>query len=250
MSEAPHLGARVMTSIIAIVDLETTTLTPETGQVLEVACALWSIKHSSLITAQSWLVAASSNEAEEINGIPVGLLSMGEPWADVEEEVYHQALGASCVVAHNASFDRSWFKPNMQALPWVCTMDDVKWPKKTGRSLAALALGHGVGMVDAHRALPDVLTLVRVFDRVAEMGHDVDAMITRAMRPKVLVRALVSFAHKDLAKEMGFRWFPEEKEWRKRVFEEERATFKFETREVVVEPDPTLYGAEPVEEIT
>jgi DNA polymerase-3 subunit epsilon len=239
-----------MSGTILILDTETSSLLPSTGQVLEVACALWSIRNASLITAQSWLVAASSNEAEDINGISVDLLSMGQPWVDVEEEVLRQALGARCIVAHNAPFDRLWFKPEMQALSWVDSMDDVEWPKKTGRSLAALALGHGVGMVDAHRALPDVLTLVRVFDRVAEMGCDVEAMITRAMRPKVLVRALVSFAHKDLAKEMGFRWFPEEKEWRKRVFEEERATFKFETREVVVEPDPTLYGAEPVEEIT
>jgi DNA polymerase III epsilon subunit-like protein len=96
------------------------------------------------------------------------------------------------IVAHNADFDRSFVSPALRALPWADSMSDIDWGRgKVGGSLTALALAHDVGVVSAHRAMADVDVLVRTFQAAQRLGADLPAMLTRALRPKVLVQALV-----------------------------------------------------------
>lgn len=199
---------------IAILDTETSSLDPATGELLEVAIATYSIPHRSVIRVYSAIVQAKSNEAHAINGISPALVSGPDAKSRLEVVEVVRAIARPCavVVAHGAAFDRKWL-PELAEMRWACSMDDIEWPRKSGsKSLAGLALAHGVGVASAHRALDDVMTLARLFERVGET-HDVEAMLTRAMRPKKRFIAQVSYDTNALAKERGFKWNPDTKTW-------------------------------------
>lgn len=216
---------------IAILDLETTSLDPKTGEIIEAAVCMFDVDLGHIITARSWLVdTGNGNAAEAINGIPSRLMLRGDTLADVMHALKVVGMGAECFVAHNAEFDRSWLDDATQkAAPWVCSMSDIEWPRQgTGKVLTSIALAHGVGVVAAHRALDDVLTLARVFERCAEMGHDLPAMLTKAMLPRVVVQAIVSYDDREKAKSAGFSWDGATKRWTKRVLAGQ--AFDFETR--------------------
>jgi len=211
---------------ILILDTETSSLDPSTGQLLEVATALWSVEHRSLVKARSWILRATSNEAEAVNGIPTALVSNHPHATDMkmtESWVLGWAKEADAIVAHG-DFDRKWFGEQIQSCVWIDSCDDIEWPRaSTSRSLVSLALAHGVGVSHAHRALSDVMTLVQLFERAAEMT-DVAAMLAKAARPKKSYRAIVSYDTNALAKQAGFRWDPDRKIWHRRIAVEDVAT--------------------------
>lgn len=218
---------------ILILDTETTGVDPRTDVVVELGWVLWSPKFQCILSAATTLVdEGKGNAAEAVNGIPPeALLHIGYSLARAIDDMPHEfVIGA--VMAHNAEFDRS-FLPGLYAdRPWICSQDDVDWPRpSTSRSLVALALAHGVGVAAAHRALDDCLTLARLLERAAEMT-DIDALLARALRPRATFRALVSYDGRDAAKNAGFRWFPEAKEWRRRMAREDVAALSFDVREV------------------
>jgi DNA polymerase-3 subunit epsilon len=203
-------------NVLALIDLETTSLDPVTGCVVEVALGLWSVDHRSLIRCRSWLCAAPVEEVAKtqgVHGIPPELVAArGVPFEEVAKQVHAIVTKeANVFVAHNADFDRAWLPLFAQnAAPWACSCNDIEWVRpSTSRGLTALALAHGVGVVAAHRALDDVLTLARLFERAAELGGDINAMLTRALRPKGLYAISdrgFDEARNALAKSLGFRW--------------------------------------------
>lgn len=181
------------------VDTETSGLDPATGdELVEVAYALFSTSHKTIVRAGSVLV--QTDAGSEIGGIPAGV---------AREYGVDRPLvfpGHDLVIAHSAEFDAKWL-PELRASTWVCSMSDIEWPKKPmSGSLAVLLLSHGLGVVEAHRAMPDAWAIARLLTKVAADGHDVEAMLTKAMRPKVLVVSLATFEQKDLVKSHGFVW--------------------------------------------
>jgi DNA polymerase-3 subunit epsilon len=198
---------------VAIVDVETSGLLAGQDALLEVGFAVYSLEHKALIEARSFLVDAPSNAASDINGIPPALLiSHGAVRASVGPQL-GPLRDVDAIVAHNAAFDRQWL-PELHHLPWICTMSDVTWPEPLQRrDLSSTALAHGVGVVDAHRALTDVLTIVRLFDAVTKRGHDVASLLAAGLRPKATFRALVSYDDREKAKAAGFSWDAPRKWW-------------------------------------
>lgn len=213
---------------LLVVDTETSSLDPETGSLLEVAAAVWSVEHRSLVRARSWLVQAESNQAVAINGIPERLLTRGVERDVVMHQVHSIAIKeCDALVAHNADFDAKWFSPEIQRLTWICSCEDIDWPRpSTSRGLTALALTHGVGVVSAHRALDDVLTLCRLLERSAELS-DLDTMLMRTQRPKARFVANVPRHMNDVLKEHRFRWDPDRREWWRRMFVEDTKALPF-----------------------
>lgn len=227
-------------TVLAIVDVETTSLDPSSGHVVEVALALYSVNHRSLVRARSWLCSAPAEAVaatQHVHGISPALVqTLGVPFATVADMVYKIASKeAGLFAAHNSDFDCAWFPRDVQdCRPWLDTCRDIDWPKpSTSRSLTAIALAHGVGVVRAHRALDDVLTLAALFERVAELGADIPALIERAMRPKVLVMvAETSFSEERnaLAKAACFAFDRPTKTWRRRMAAADCAALPFATR--------------------
>lgn len=232
---------------IAIFDVETDSTDAQTGHLLEVGCVLWSVKHRALINAASWLVdcGIQENAALAVNGIAPELLTRGLAPSTVRSFVHSAAAEADALTAWNADFDRQWL-PEDIGKPWFDAMDDLEWPRSSSsRMLVEVALAHGVGVVDAHRALADCLTIARLLERTAEIldahngneaGDPFPRWLARALRPKVHVEVSDSRFNADMNavyKEHGFRWAPAPaKRWRRKMFAEDARKLPFVVQEV------------------
>ena len=219
-------------SIIIIVDTETTSADRETCSVIEAAGVAYHLEHASVVDVWSGVAATEHEDdwgAEHIHGISWQLAaSSGRDEDALVGDFFgwvHEYAREPILLAHNASFDREvlfWAADRAGVSPitpehrWVCTYEDFAWPKGSGK-LVEVALNHGVGVVQAHRALDDCLTLARTLTRVAETGHDLRALVREATLPRAVVRAHVSFDDRHLAKAQGFRWDGDRRVWHKRV---------------------------------
>lgn len=104
----------------------------------------------------------------------------------------------------------------------------------TGTDADAIAIEVAASIFDIEYAAPvDVDMLGRLFTRAEEMGSDLEAMLTRGLRPKALFEAVLPYDRRDEAKEAGFRWNdPIPRAWTRRMAIEDAALLPFETRQV------------------
>jgi DNA polymerase-3 subunit epsilon len=219
---------------VLILDTETTGIDPAKDRAIEVGAVLWSVEHRTIDRCYSAILRGEGNAAEAVNGIPAAALPFATAPDFAWDTVGTMAGGADAFVAHSADFDRGFTpEPLARLLPWICTIDDVQWPRASdSRSLVALALAHGLGISHAHRALTDCLTIARLLERVAEMGHDVGAMLARGLRLKAKFQALVSYETNALAKTAGFRWDAAAKIWWRKMAVDDVAALPFKVRQV------------------
>jgi len=225
----------------AIIDTETTGLDPKSDRCIEVAVLLYDVKQAQPVASYASLIHADGNEAygmpvnaaEAINGIP-GTMLADAPEADIVWRCVKWLIKpAQVVIAHRAEFDRQ-FVPDLER-PWICSKVDVRWPgQMRGDHLVQLALALGLGVASAHRAASDVDTLARILTRVAEKGHDLEALLLHALRPKVLYFAQVSYDDRQKAKDHGFMWDQAKygKNWYRFMPPEDTKELPFPVREV------------------
>ncbi len=218
---------------VLVLDTETGGLDPS-DPVVEIGAAVYLVETNAMLVAYSSLVNGTSNAAHHINGIPPAALIEGADEAAVWARLTPWVERADAIIAHNAEFDRGHTPPGWDmGKPWICSRIDIVWPQySSSRKLVDIMLAHGLGVSHVHRALADVISIVRLFERCAEMGHSVDDMLTLAMRPKFLYRALVSYNQKDQARACGFSWNATSKWWTRRLVEEDASAFPFEVVKV------------------
>lgn len=215
-----------------ILDTETTSL-EESAQIIEIGAVLYSVSNQCVLQEFATLLPAESNEAEKINRIKVSALVEMEEMTTffAKEMLKNMCMCADVYVAHNAEFDSKQLAKSDLDLPdrpWVCTMADFKWPlaSREQGSVINLALDHGIGVASAHRALTDCRLIASLFDRM----EGLQSMFQLAMRPKGLFQALVSFDDREKAKQSGFKWQPETKQWTRTLALEDAAKLTFKTR--------------------
>lgn len=209
---------------LLILDVETTGLDPAVHELCEVGYVAYSTEHRAIVGCGSRLFPTKNgNAAEHVNGIPAGLLSYQPGTQEWLGFLFSNTFDA--FIAHNSDFDRQWLP---ECGPWVDTCDGFEWPRAgDNRSLSQLALAHGVGLVSAHRAIFDCLTIALMFQRVQAEGHDLDALIAKALLPRVRIEAKISFVENHLAKAAGFRWDADRKVWFKTVPAHQLPTLPF-----------------------
>jgi len=204
-----NLKTQLSLENILILDTETTGLDNEHDQCLEVGSILFNVKSRSVLAQQSFLLPVENNKAERINNIPAEITRLPQPFVQAIKYFESLVQFSDVIVAHNAEFDMKWF--GLNKLPqiekkWICSMDDITWPSdrqlKTRPSVRDLALAYGVPVWNAHRALTDCIYLAEVFKRCDEL----ESLLSRALEPKVLLRAEISYDKRHLAKNAGFRW--------------------------------------------
>jgi len=150
---------------------------------------------------------------------------------------YRMARGADYAVAHNAEFDRKWFKshwlPELD-LQWICTMDDVKWPRNTKRgrpSVVSLALDYGVPVWSAHRALTDCVYLAEVMRREPALTR----LLIEALEPRKVYVSMLPYEQRQQCKDAGFVWDQiVAKAWAKKMRPSEAEQLGFPVREAAV----------------
>jgi DNA polymerase III subunit epsilon len=205
-------------------DFETTGLDPKVDQVTEVGMVLFDTDMHQPVRISGFLVRTEfgiTSEITELTGITDAMLdAYGFPPSAALQSILKMAAGADAFCAHNGKdFDRlfleTWCareKQQMPSLLWLDTRTDLpKEAYKKSASMFYMAAEHGF-LYDAHRAVSDVLAMLKILDR-----YDIKTVVERAKTPNVQVRAVVSYDEKDLAKERGYHWKPELKLWVKQL---------------------------------
>ena len=201
------------------IDFETEGLLPEKHKITEVGMCLYDTDAKAPVRISGFLVKGGliTAEIERITGITQAMLdAYGYEPATALKAIASFANQADYFLAHNAHFDKSFLSAldaNLaNSKPWVDSRTDMPpeaYAKGKSASLKYLCADHGF-LYEAHRAVSDVLAMLRLVAM-----YDIDAVIKRSQIPNVEVRAQVSYDDRLLAKELGFYWKADLKQWRR-----------------------------------
>jgi DNA polymerase-3 subunit epsilon len=209
----------------AIVDTETTGLTPRIDQVLELGIVVFDY---ALETGQVGPVVGRLSaledpgrpippEATAIHGITDDMVK-GQRFDAAA--VARLLDGVSLLVAHNASFDRPFLEarfPSFKDLYWGCSLKDIPWREAGHASSALEFLAYRAGFFfEGHRAEIDCLALLAVLSRPFGAAGEsaLKTLLECARKPTLHLYALGSpFESKDSLKARGYRWNAERKVW-------------------------------------
>ena len=216
-----------------VVDIETTGLDKKSDVVIEIGlrCFRFNRMTGDLLEAgesYSALQDPGRPLSEEIKGL-TGLTDsdLNEKWIDWTK-VDQLIGGASLVIAHNASFDRTFVDRSCKTSEkkiWACSLKQIDWGKKgfRGPKLDVLSIYHGF-FTNSHRALTDadaLLNLITLNDGSTGKTY-LNELLINARRPVARVSAdRAPFESKDLLKERGYGWDNSARVWQKTVFQDE-----------------------------
>ena len=216
---------------ILILDTETTGLDENNDEVIEIGCILFNVPFKSVLSQLSFLLPVKTNAAEFINGIPMEVSNVKQPWQEGIQLFLKLVETCDFIVAHNAVFDKKWFgKGNLPSLDkkWICSLEDINWSFKKNiknrPSVSDLAIGFNIPVWNLHRALADCYYISEVFKRI----DNLEDILLKAIEPKYLYKAIVSYEDRSLAKNAGFRWnSPVQGAWTRKLSETEATELDF-----------------------
>jgi DNA polymerase-3 subunit epsilon len=227
-------------------------------RVIEIGAVLWDWTLAQPVQFISDLINEPdrlpiSEEVANLTGISEELL---EEWG-LKGESIHASLHrlaalmdkADYFMAHNAhQYDlpmlEGMFKRydlQMPEKPWIDTLNDIEFPSKiNGRSMALLEHGHGFVNPFPHRAMTDVLSMLKIASQ-----YPLTRMVKLATSPMVTIAASLSAPNwkdqedverfnkiKNKVARSRFRWNPSDKTWIKTIhqvlIDEGKINFDFE----------------------
>jgi len=232
--------------IVMGLDFETSGLSAETDRVLEVGAILWDTSNggfplsfiSEYCYEDSMKIEEFSREALNQNQINLEVMKKyGKPFKKIFKDL---GKDAQAFVAHNGTtFDYLFYKAECKRAGiepskkvWIDTSCDLPYHERiTTRKLTHLAAEHEFLNPFPHRAIFDVMTMLRIFQR-----YDPQIAYELAKQPTIVLQAMVSFDEKQKAKDRGYRWKDETKQWLKpfklsQVLQE-KTLANFQVREV------------------
>ncbi|NQX04820.1 MULTISPECIES: histone-like nucleoid-structuring protein Lsr2 [unclassified Rathayibacter] len=163
---APETAPRTTNSAVpafAVIDVETTGLSPRKDRILELAIVRTDAQGVVIDEWVSRFDPEGPVGATHIHGIRASDVAGAPLFRDLAPTIA-AALGGVTIVAHNAKFDTAFLHEEFQAAGWAvpqlstfCTMDGSHHylPDLKRRRLADCCWGAGVELVDAHSALGD-----------------------------------------------------------------------------------------------
>jgi DNA polymerase III subunit epsilon len=221
---------------LLVVDVESSGYSHASDHLLEVAAVTYCTASRTVLAGVHFLIpTVERNKAEHVNHISATALRQ-RPVPGMKDAFVRMYSDADTILAHNKQFDEKWITAHWPDLPrkqWVCTVKDLNYPKSKGascRRLSHLAVDHGINPVDAHRAMGDVMTLVRLLalvpDLEAQIGKATRGPVTAGEVPSpttpsgpLVLHEIVSSSYdrREEYKAAGFRWDGEAKRWQKKV---------------------------------
>jgi len=215
-----------MTRVLGL-DFEANGLCTKTSRITEIGACLWDVETKRPLTTIGVFLHDDSYEplSEEIirlTGITDEILKeFGTSPADNLKwlDGYCYKHNVEYIVGHNgegydkplllAELERNKVEAKfLKSLQWVDTKTDIPFASPPDSTkLKYLAGDHGFLNPFAHRAVFDVLTMLRVMS-----NYEFSAILEYKARPSVVVRAVVPHPKhdngvgKDKAKACGFRW--------------------------------------------
>lgn len=228
---------------LALVDVETSSLDPADGAIIELAILLVWVDEAGEVLAHlgpwCWLNDPGAPLPREITRL-TGLKGADLTGRAIDDEAASRLLDrADLILAHNARFDVSWIDqryPEHRDKPWACSMADVDWAELgfEGRSQQHLLMQHGF-FATGHRAAQDVWSLFHLLQQTAGAGAGSVAgtgaagqrqpspalthlkrLLATTSAPSLRVEARrAPFSSKGLLKARGYRWdaSPSQRVW-------------------------------------
>lgn len=219
MTLTKSMGSRLMR--LLGLDFETTGLDTSKDRITEMGVVLWDGLSKQPLTLAGVFFRDDTypKQTDEIigfTGITDGILA--EFGSDPSQNLWW--LNAFCakhkveyIVAHNGeNFDRPLLYAELtrhgvdaaplRALPWIDTRTDIPFPSEPdSRKLKHLALDCGFINPFAHRAVFDVITMLKVLSH-----YELADVLEYQRIPFCTVRALVSYDEREKAKTQRYSW--------------------------------------------
>ncbi len=201
--------------IICGIDFETTGLDPAKDEAVEVGLVLYDWKSKKPLKLASYLVVPSipmGDEAKKITGLKESDFKFAVSKEKLTTKLNWFLENCDFVMAHNAKFDKPFAEKivGLQMSTWLCTRVDIEYDEvmHKAKNLVTLAATHGFLNPFPHRALFDVLTMLKIAS-----NYDIGAIIERSKVPVVKVISRAPYDRKDEVKNAGFHWDAQKKIW-------------------------------------
>jgi DNA polymerase-3 subunit epsilon len=236
----------------AIIDTETTGMSAQTDQILEIGIVVfdYAVESGRVGPVVGHLSALEDPgrpippESTAIHGITDDMVR-GRRFDDAA--VARVLDGVNLIIAHNAAFDRPFLEarfPLFKELSWGCSLRDIAWREAGHASSSLEFLAYRAGFFyEGHRAEIDCRALLAVLARPFDAAGDsaLKALLECARRPALHVYALnAPFEAKDALKARGYRWNAERKVWGLQLVEADLAAEQAWLKD-------TVYGGRSVE---
>lgn len=211
--------------LICGLDLEATSLDIETARIIEIGAVLWDTNKKLPMVIQSLLVNIGeplTTETTSITNIDDSMLSdFGFKPDACLKRLNNLMEMADYIVAHNGKeYDKKLYEVecSRHGIPvvekhWLDTLVDVNYPPHVkSKRLNYLASDHGFLNPFPHRAVFDVLTMLKIISE-----YDIAPIIEESKIPVIKLIAIVSYDNRERVKANGFMWNGSDKTWWKNI---------------------------------
>lgn len=209
------------------IDFETTGLDVQNDLIIEVGAVLWDVQRRLPVVQFGALIKTEVSISKDITSITgitnEDVAKFGIPFERAAIELEFMAKDASHLVAHNGTnFDMPLYFASLNRIgkatprmPWIDTSVDIDFPAHIStRKLSHLAAEHGFINPFQHRAVSDVLTMLKIAS-----FYDFNQIESWSISPSVKLAARVSYDNRSQASARGYRWDAAAKSWVKTIKE-------------------------------
>ncbi|BBF44789.1 DNA polymerase III polC-type [Lachnospiraceae bacterium KM106-2] len=165
------------------VDLETTGLSPEANEIIEIGAVR--VRNGKVVARMSQLINPNvplTDKVRELTGIQDEMLITQPVWSEVVDEV-EEFLGDDILLGHNIKFDYSFLKQNFYKVKKKFehdTLDTLYLSRMLLSELPSKSLGnlcnhYGIVNECAHRAVSDAIATMELYQVIAaehEKNHE------------------------------------------------------------------------------
>jgi hypothetical protein len=201
--------------IYRVFDTETNGLgdSDVTVQVAFADCVLW---ENQLFVVEAHQFLIHRTDLQYAENVPMKIPQSFLEYFGGKASKWFTNLKPSAYIAFNADFDVSMLAKDGIFLPSkdvLCAFLEIPWKKKA--SLGHLCADHGILIHNAHNALTDVLATINLLN--AQKDVPLEEFLKLAEFEKIILHADVGFKEKDLAKDKGYLWNTETRQWTKKI---------------------------------